>query len=99
MPPSWGGDEAVVLFSGNASHGLEPMGIMGYALFDRPVLHCVGDHSGNLGIKAATLVDGLLERLVGILGQTLLHDSIIKYVAAKKLIHVCHMVSSSLFLQ
>ena len=34
-----GGDERIVLLSGDAGHGLEPMGEAGSAFFDGPVFH------------------------------------------------------------
>lgn len=71
------------------------MGVMRYPFFHCPILHGMSDHRGNLRIQMAALVNGLFERLIGILGKTLLHDGIVKNVAAKEVIHVSHTVSSS----
>ena len=79
-----------MLLGGDAGHGLEPVGEVRYALLRCPILHGVGNNRSNLRIKMTTLINGLLQGLVGILGQMLLHYSIIKYVAAKDLIHMCH---------
>ena len=71
------------------------MSIMGNAFFHSPVLHGVGHHGCHVRIKPAAFIDGLLEGLVGILGQALLHDGIVENVAAEKLVHLGHTGSSS----
>ena len=60
-PPLDGGQKAVVLFSRDTGHGLEPMGEMGSALFHRPVLHGVCDDVGGLTGEGASLFDTRLE--------------------------------------
>ena len=73
-----GGDETVVLFGGNAGHGLEPVGEVGSALFNGPILHGIGDHRRHAGIQMLALLDGLLECFVGFLRQTCLHGGVVK---------------------
>ena len=67
------GDEAVVFFGGKAGHGLEPVGEVGRALFQCPVLHGVGDLTGYGTIQCRPLGQRLLPRLIRLGGQTLLH--------------------------
>ena len=46
-----GSDEAVVLFGGEAGHGLEPVGIVGGPLFNGPFLHGGGDLVGDGAVQ------------------------------------------------
>ena len=85
-----GADERVVLLGGDAVHGLEPVGVVGHALFHRPVAHGTGDDIGHLGLQGTAVGYGLVQRLVGILGQTLLHDLVAEYVHAKELFQSGH---------
>ncbi len=78
-----GGNKAVVLFGGYTGHGLEPVGVMGDALFDGPVLHGVGHNVGHLQVQGSAVFDGALERLIGCLGKTLLHNSVVKNQTSK----------------
>ena len=84
------GDEAVVLFRRDAGHRLEPMGVVGRALGDRPVLHCIGNHVCDGRVERPAFINCLLKRLVDILGQTFLHHVFIENHAAEHLrdIHV-----------
>ena len=59
------------------------MGVVGHTLFHGPLLHGMGNHGSQVGVQAAAVVDGLLQSLVGLLGQALLHHSIVKHIAAK----------------
>ena len=78
------GDEAVVLFGGEASHGLEPVGVVGGALFQRPVLHGVGDLPGGGTIQRCSLCQALLPLLIDVGGQALLHLLLTKYHLAEQ---------------
>ena len=49
------GDEAVVLLGGEAGHGLKPVGVVGGALFNGPVLHRAGDLAGYGTIQRRSL--------------------------------------------
>ena len=74
-----GVDEAVVLLGGDAGEGLEPVGIMGRALLDGPLLHGVGDDVGHVDVKRHAFLDGSHELLVGGLGQALLHRVLVEH--------------------
>ena len=78
------GDKAVMLFSGEAGHGLEPVGEVGSALFDGPVLHGAGDLTGYGTIQCRSLGQSLLPCLVRLGGQTLLHLLLTKHHSAKQ---------------
>ena len=78
------GDEAVVLFGGEAGHGLEPVGVVGGALLDRPVLHGVGDLTGGGTIQRRSLCQALLPLLVDGGGKALLHLLLAKHHLAKQ---------------
>ena len=83
-------DEGIVLFGGHAGHGLEPVRIMGRALFQRPVLHGVGDHPRQAGIQRTAFFNGPPERFIGFLGQAVLHDRIVKAVFAEDHAGILH---------
>ena len=90
------GDEAVVLFGGEAGHGLEPVGKVRRALLQRPCLHAVGNVVGNGKRQRFAF---LQTRAPGVHGSgldVLLHRLLVKYTAAEQgrnpiggLIHVC----------
>ncbi len=82
-----GGDEGVVLLGGDAGQRLEPVGVVGGTFFDGPILHGVGHHRGHLGGKGNAGDDGLPQGLVGLLGQPLLHDLVIKDIGPEQLGH------------
>ena len=85
-----GGDEAVVLFGGDTGQGLEPMGKVGGAMLDSPILHGVGHSVGHFVIQAAALVNGLLQRGVDLIGEPRLHDAVIKHQAAEIFRYCAH---------
>ena len=64
-----------MLFGGEASEGLEPVGVMGCAVFDGPVLHRRGDDIGQVRLKTLAVDDGPLETLEDVLREALLHDA------------------------
>ena len=72
-----------MLFRCDAGHGLEPVGVMGGALFQRPLLHGLGDGVGHVQRKVGALVDAALPGGVHVLGKPLLHGVRIEYVAAE----------------
>ena len=79
-----GGDEAVVLLGGVAGHGLEPVGIVGGAVFDGPVLHDCGDLTGGGTIQRRTLCPAALPCAVDLGGETLLHLLLAKHHFAEQ---------------
>ena len=54
-----GGEKGIVLLGGNACERLEPMGEVGCAVFDCPVLHCAGNNVGNACVDLLTHSNGL----------------------------------------
>ena len=83
LAPGLGGNEGIVLLGGNAGHGLEPVGIVGSALFHSPVLHGVGHHGGYIHIQVLAQLDGPLQGLIGLLGKPGFHCSVIEYHGRK----------------
>ncbi len=83
-----GGEEAVVLFGGQAGHGLEHMREVGGSFFHRPVFHGGGDVIGDGGIEDGALLDGLLQGLVNRLGEALPLDFFIEDIGAKEILQV-----------
>ena len=77
-PVGGGGNEAVVLLGGYAGQGLEPVGKMGRAALNGPVLHRGGNCVGDVIIETRSFVNGLLERLVNIGGKHGFHHSVVK---------------------
>ena len=93
-----GAHKAVVLFAGDAGEGLEPVGIVGGALFHGPVTHDAGHHVGQLDVQRLALLHGGLEAAVGGCGQALFHHVLVEHQRAIDLFCVgrCHWFSSSL---
>ncbi len=85
-----GVDEAVVLLGGDARQRLEPVGVVGGALLDGPLLHGVGDDVGHVLVQRRALLDGLHQLLVGGLGQTLAHDVLVEHHGAVQIGHFRH---------
>ena len=79
-----GGNEAVVLFSGDAGHGLEPVGEMRCALFDGPILHGICDHVRYGSVQPPAVPDGVLHCAVGLLREPFLHDRVVEYQGSKE---------------
>ena len=78
------GDEAVMLFRREASHRLEPVGIVGAAPLHRPGLHGPGNLIGDSQFQRCSIGDAALPRLIAGAGQPLLHGFLIEYSAAKQ---------------
>ncbi|MPM33496.1 hypothetical protein SDC9_80072 [bioreactor metagenome] len=76
-------DKAVVFFRRDAGERLEPVRKVRCALFDGPVFHGVSDHVRYGKIQPPPRFDCGLHRFVGVLGQTRLHDRVVKNLAAK----------------
>ena len=89
-------DEAIVLLAGDAGQGLEPVGVMGSTQLHSPALHHAGDNVCHLNVQRSTLVQGVLQALVSSAGQALLHNVLIKDLAAVDLHNICCHKSYSL---
>ena len=63
---------------------------MGGAALERPVLHGVGNDTGNLGVETASLVNGFVKGFIGFLRETLVHDSVVKHIDPEILINEGH---------
>ena len=74
-----------MLLGGDAGHGLEPVGKMGSALGERPILHGAGDDVGNGGVKRGAFPDCLFECAEDILGQPVFHNGLVKDHGAEQL--------------
>ena len=79
-----------MLLGGNAGHWLEPMGEMSGALLNRPILHGVGHNARHLRVERRSLPHRLLQRFIDILGQSFLHDGLVKDHAAKQFGNFLH---------
>ena len=86
-----GGDEAVVLLGGHACHGLEPVGKVGTAKLDCPVLHRVGYYIRDSDVKGLSVFHRLSQRLVGRLRKPFLHNLVIEHHTAEQFGNHCHM--------
>ena len=85
-----GGKEAVVLFRVDSRHGLEPVGEMGGALLNGPILHGVGHHAGHMGRQSSAFRHGFLQRLINALGQVGAHDLVVEHHTSKQFRDVFH---------
>ena len=96
-------DEAVVLFRGVAGHGLEPVGEVGGAPLDGPVLHGVGNAVGDGGVQRGAVGDALLPGGIDSGREALLHGAFVKDHAAEELRDIAgrtgsiHMMQDSFF--
>ena len=79
-----GSDKAVMLFRREASHRLEPVGIVGAAPLHRPGLHGPGNLIGGSQFQRCSIGDAALPRLIAGAGQPLLHGFLIEYSAAEQ---------------
>ncbi len=68
-----GVDEGVMLLGGDAGEGLEPVGEVGGAVLQGPLLHRVSHGVGDAQVYGLAVVDGLTQLLVYGLGQAFLH--------------------------
>ena len=76
-------DEAFMFFGRDARHRLEPVGVVGAAVFQRPILHGVSHHVGQFAAQRLARRHGPLELLIGFRRQAVLHDPFVKCQAAK----------------
>src|SRR5262249_33220196 len=78
----------VVLLGGQAGHWVEQVREVGRPLFDRPVLHGVGNCVGDLRVQRGAELDRLLQRLEDWLGQPLALDRLGEDVLAEQVLDV-----------
>ena len=90
-----GADKAIVLLTGDAGQGLEPVGVMGGTLLNSPALHHAGDNVGDLQVEGLALLNRCLQALVGRAGQTLTHLMLVENFAAVKFHNGCCHTSYS----
>ena len=88
------GDKAVVLFRRDPGQGLEPVGEVGRAVLDCPVLHGGGHRVGHRRIQLGSFLDGMLQRVVHLSGQTGLHHAAVKDFTSKYFRYSRHSRSS-----
>jgi hypothetical protein len=72
-------DEAVVLLGGDTRQRLEPVGVVGGALLDGPLLHGVRHHVGHVLVQRRAFLDGAHQLLVGGLGKALAHGVLVEH--------------------
>ena len=89
-PVTGGGDEGVVLFGGNAGHGLEPVGKMRCTLFKRPVLHGICNYLCCFTVEPLAELYGALDLLICLLGEPRLHDAVVKHHRSKHFYNIFH---------
>ena len=87
-----GSNKGIVLFSGDAGHGLEPMGIVGGALLNCPDLHGLGDLIGNFQGQLGAVSNAGLPGIKHGFPQTLAHGCLVKNIAAKHLGYIQDLI-------
>ena len=70
-----GAHQRIVLLGGEAGQRLEPVGEVGGAVLDGPVLHRGGHDVGHLGVERLAPVDGPDQALEDLLGEALAHHA------------------------
>ena len=76
-------DKCVMFFCGDAGKGLEPVGVMGGAVFNSPVLHGFGNHIRCGKRKLSAVFHNVNDFLIYILGKSFLHFAECKNLAGK----------------
>ena len=71
-------DERIVLLGGDAGERLEPVRVVGRAVFDRPVFHRGGDDVGDRRVERLSLGDGAPKRFVGVARQAAALDVVVE---------------------
>lgn len=72
------------VFCGDAGKGLEPVGVMGGAVFNSPVLHGFGNHICCGKRKLSAIFHNVNDFLIYILGKSFLHFAECKTLLANK---------------
>ena len=85
------GNKAIVLLTGDAGQRLEPVGVVGGTQLHGPALHHAGHDVCHLNVQRSTLVQGVLQALIGCARQALLHHMFVKDLAAVDFHNIrCH---------
>ena len=79
------GHKGVVFLRGDSGERLEPVGVVGGALFHGPILHGVGHDIGGGNADVAAVFHDVHDLGKDLLGQTLPHDGGAEHVGAKQL--------------
>ena len=69
-----------MLLGGNAGQRLEPMGKVGRAVLDRPVLHCAGNDVSDAGVQILAHSYCVEQRFVDLFGKPLSHHVLAEYL-------------------
>ena len=96
LPVAHRSDEAVVLLRGDAGHGLEPVGVVRGTFFYCPGLHGTGDLLRDLRVQRLVVGRRLFQGIIGLVGESLMHDFVREQKAAEDLRYIVHthLVSS-----
>ena len=73
-----------MLFGGEAGHGLEPVGEVGGAVLNGPVLHAFGNFVGGVQLERGAVLEALLPGHHGVAGDVLGHGCLVEDVDAKQ---------------
>ena len=85
---SGSGDKRIMLLRRHACQGLEPVGIVGGALLDGPLLHGLRHCLRHNGIQLFALIYGLMKLFINLLRQPLLHHLVAEYVFTENIRYV-----------
>ena len=90
---TYGVQEAVMLFRGDARKGLKPVRVMGSTVLDSPFLHGVSNDIRNFDIERLTFLNGFGEALIGCGGKAFLHDVLVEHHRSVDFRNVGHLFS------
>ena len=76
-----------MLLCGYTCQWLEPVAVMGCPFLDSPLLHLMCYHISHFHRQLFAFFYGLFQFLINLLGQSLLHNGIIKYITSKNIRH------------
>ena len=86
-----GRDKAVVLLRREIRHGLEPVGVMGGAVFNGPFFHGDRHGIGHVQLQMGSVLNGFFQGFVHVFGKLAPHDLIIEDKAAVDFRNIqCH---------
>ena len=79
-----------MLFRRDAGHGLEPVGVVGGALFQRPCLHCVCHCVCHVYVQWFSGADSVLEGGVSLAAHALRHGAVAEHQLAEAFSQIVH---------